>query len=377
MKRIILICSLCTLTFFAGWFRASWWPESHQTGLINPLFPQPSPTPTPLQQYSLSNLKSRTYHESPLKLESVLSEEADFTSYLFSFQTMGKTMTGQINLPNSPTQTQLTQPKIILMIRGYAPPETYSTGVGTRNAAAVFAQQGYITVAPDFFGYGESDPEFSDSWEARLAKPVQMIELIHSLPANQWTTDSSVGDVNMSQWQFQHSQLGIWAHSNGGQIALSVLEVLSQPLPTTLWAPVTAPFPYSVLYYSDENADEGKEAREYVHLFEQLYDVFDFSLTQHVNWLTGPILLQHGTGDDIAPRIWSDEFADKIEAENELRATVADLTASQAAQFALTHPLSDPIDLSYKTYPGADHNLQPGWNQAVQDDLEFFNKNLP
>lgn len=376
MKNLLLVSSLILVSLLIGFWMGYNWPLTLTSSLLNPLAPQSSPTPTPLQQYSFPNLRSRTYQTSPLTVKSVLDQEKQFTSYLFSFQTMGKTMTGQLNLPLAASFNPQ-QPKVILMIRGYVPPESYTTGLGTKNAAAVFAQAGYVTIAPDFLDYGESDPEFSDSWEARLAKPVQTIELMKSLQANQWITDLPTITPALAKWQFQNSQFGIWAHSNGGQIALATLEVLSQPIPTTLWAPVTAPFPYSVLYYSDENEDEGKEARAWVNVFERDYDAFDFSLTQHLQWLTGPILLQHGTADDVAPRTWSDEFRDKIEIENEVRETATELTASHAAQFALTHPSLDPIDLTYKTYSGADHNFQPGWNQAVQDDLEFFAKHLP
>ena len=60
----------------------------------------------------------------------------------------------------------------MLGIRGYVDKEEYKTGVGTKNAAAVFAKNGYITIAPDFFGVAGSDDELVDTWTARFEKPM-------------------------------------------------------------------------------------------------------------------------------------------------------------------------------------------------------------
>ena len=146
------------------------------------------------------------------------------------------------------------------------------------------------------------------------------------------------------------SKIGIWAHSNGGQIALSVLEISGQPIPTTLWAPVSKPFPYSILYYTDEFDDEGKALRAEIARLEKDYDVNDFSITKYFDQIKAPIQLQQGTGDDAVPVTWS----------NNLNQTLKD----------------KDIDITYYIYPGADHNMTPGWDTAVERDLEFFKDKL-
>lgn len=314
--------------------------------------------PLPLKKYTLNNLKNYPFQTSELKVERELEKTSDYTSYLFSFHPMGKKMTGVINVPSR--RDAFLEPQVVVMLRGYVPAESYESGVGTKNAATYFAQRGLITVAPDFFGYGESESEFEDEWEARLAKPVQVIELIRSIQKHGVPTDNTAFRQEPTQ------KVGLWAHSNGGQIALTTLEVLQQPLPTTLWAPVTAPFPYSVLFYSDEEADEGKAARAWVQLFEKKYDVFDFSLTKHLQNLTGEIQIHHGSHDEAAPIAWSDEFVDKLELENQRRQEAS----------ASASPELPPVIVTYYRYPGADHNLRPDWNTVVARDLQFFLANL-
>ena len=152
------------------------------------------------------------------------------------------------------------------------------------------------------------------------------------------------------------TNLGLWAHSNGGQIALSTLEIITDPLPTTLWAPVSVGFPYSVLFFTDEEPDEGQDTRTFIAAFEADYNAFEFSHTQYLQQLPAGLSLQlhHGTSDDAALIAWSDEFVPKINLVNETRSE------------------SDQIALTYYRYPGADHNLRPAWDTVVERDLEFF-----
>lgn len=381
MGATLLGCS-----FFLG----RWSLSSQGTLFPSPFTQSPEPTEKPLAKYTLTALADYPYQTSPITIEKILSVNDDYSSYLFSYTTVGKKMTGQLNVP---ANTAISNPaKVIIMLRGYVPLNIYTTGVGTKNAAAVYAQAGFITIAPDFFGYGDSDPEPTDTWQARFEKPIVVIELLKSLqtqplviPADTTLDSTALGGtpkrpLSTTGQTITPTSFGFWGHSNGGQIALSVLEVLNQPFPTTLWAPVTVPFPYSILFFSDESDDEGKATRKWISIFEQDYDVFDFSLTQHISRLTGPLQLHHGTADEAALTVWSDEFVDKIKAEN-LKRTAAqqeleDSLPATTGATATAAAVLDPIDLTYFTYPGADHNLQPGWDTVVERDLVFFKKFL-
>ncbi len=367
------------------------------TDLISPFVKQETATAAPLNEYSIPNLATRPFTASPpLKIEQLLKTTPDIESYTFSFQTMDQRMSGLVNIPTTPAPK--TGYPVLLMVRGYVPLEQYVPGMGTKNAAEHFTKKGYVTIAPDFFGYGTSAPELADSWEARFIKPINLIELLKTVQAHPEllmkyeaiqvaesalkstapssasssaeTTESTesavvapvtenplVGRPNASI-SLNAKKIGIWAHSNGGQITLTALEILGEPVPATLWAPVTAPFPYSLLYFSDENEDEGKATRNWIAEFEKEYDVFDFSLTQHLDRLHGDIQIHHGTLDDSALKSWSDDFVAKIKTAN------------------VNRPKSDQVKINYFTYPGADHNLQPGWNTAIQRDSDFFQKKL-
>jgi len=362
----------------------------------------------PLQKYSILELAQKDIKPSEIRLLSIIEDTADFTSYEFSYKATGGTITGQINIPQNIRENISTQGQVvagdgtvadassvsaIIMLRGYYPLESYTTGGGTRNGAAVFARAGFITIAPDFLGYGNSDAEFVDSWEARFARPLQVIELITTIEKVGLPVPNTQSSRVEQTAQSKHAvavptKIGLWGHSNGGYIALSVLQILGRDIPTTLWAPVTAPFPYSVLYYGLEQSDEGKSQRKWLALLEEKYDVFDFSISKHINRLTGTIQLHHGITDSIAPITWSDAFRDSIDAENIRRSqvrtqaqdessasisgTLAENELVKTAGSAET-PLPD-TNLQYFRYPTTDHNMQPSWNTVVQRDIEFFRR---
>ncbi len=363
----------------------------------------------PLNKYTLTNLSDYPYQTSKINLIEITDNNQDFITCLFKYQTMDQTMTGQAHIPtqaviNNNNNQKSRQPlPVIIMVRGYAEPSQYQPGFGTKNAAAVLAQNGYITLAPDFFGFADSDPEPDNEWLARFIKPINIIELIRSVQNQpQLYFDQAIND-SLSAQQIDLSsdsqsitlnpnQISMWGHSNGGQIAISVLQILSEPIPTTTWAPMTAPFPYSILFFTRTSPDEGQEARAWLAQFEQDYNVLEFSITQHAAALTGPLQIHHGHQDQQALSVWSDNFVELLEQENKKRQQLSldpDQASSPTTQFnnnqadsfkppQVDRPSLEPIDFNYFVYPQADHNLQPSqnWQQAIERDLNFFKQYL-
>jgi len=221
--------------------------------------------PKPLEKYSILNLSETVVKPSNINIEEEISENEDFTSNLFSISfdptlkdKNTKKVTGLINLP-----TKKGKYPIILILRGYVDQKIYTTGIGTQRGGEYFAKNGFITIAPDFLGYAGSDTEASNIFESRFQTYTTALTLLDSLNT-------------IAQWD--QKNVFIWGHSNGGQIALTLLEITGRQIPTVLWAPVSKPFPYSILYYTDESDDLGKLIRKELSLFEENYDVNEFSI---------------------------------------------------------------------------------------------------
>lgn len=272
----------------------------------------------PLDKYTIERLGKREY-----KSEIVIDDEVSPGVWNFHFDSDGKKVTGLAHIP-----AKCGKCPVIVQFRGYVEREIYKPGVGTKRTAEVFAKNGFISLAPDGLGYGGSDNPSSDVFEERFQTYTTALNLL----------------AGVGRWE-KAGKIGIWGHSNGGQIALTVLEISQKEYPTVLWAPVSKPFPYSILYYTDEAEDRGKALRKKLAEFEKDYDVELYNLTNYLGQIKAPLLIQQGTADEAVPKKWTDELVKQVKTE-------------------------------YVVYFGADHNLQPSWNAAVMKSVEFFNRYL-
>ncbi len=337
--QIVIFVVFVILVIIVGVYLAFFGPR--QSGVLSPIV---QVVERPLDKYTIDNLSLRQGKRSQIVLDEAIATESAYTVYTFHFMSDGKRVTGLAHMPivfDSGNQSIKIDQEIrkkmpvIVQVRGYVEHSIYEPGVGTKRSAEVFARNGYISLAPDFLGYGGSDNPSNDVFEERFQTYTTLLDLLASI--------DSLGVADSGR-------VGIWAHSNGGQIALTALMVTRKVYPTTLWAPVTRVFPYSILYYTDEAEDKGKALRKKLSEFERNYDVDLYTMTNFLDRIESPLYLHQGTADEAVPVRWNEEFVTELKAKNKT--------------------------IGYFLYPGADHNLQPSWNTVMSRDLEFFRKYL-
>lgn len=313
---------------------------------IGPLGKNATIRKKPLDKYSFDNLRKRKFEESAISLGKQMKKEADFSSYIFYFQTGGKKVSGLINLPVRKNDVEkISAYPVVVMLRGYVDQKKYYTGLGTMHVGEYFARHRIITLAPDFLGYGESDKPSSSPMEERFETYITALTLLSSIKNLNKTFQDNNLDLKANE-----SKIGIWGHSNGGQIALSVLELIHQSYPTVLWAPVSKPFPYSILYFTDDADDHGKTLRKLVADFEKDYDSEKYSMPNYLDRINSPIQLHQGATDESVPLRWSDELNAKLKKLGK--------------------------DIAYFVYQGNDHNLSQSWLTVVKRNVEFYKGEL-
>ena len=288
----------------------------------------------PLEKYTIENLSQRTFTPSQIILDQVTATTSAYTVYSFHYDSDGKKVTGVAYIPTDASPTH--KDPVIVQFRGYVDKTQYFPGDGTQHSAEVYAKNGFISLAPDFLGYGGSDTSSPDAFEDRFLTYTTALNLF-----------ASVKTLPMAD----SVHVGIWGHSNGGQIAITVLEVLAKQVPAVLWAPVSKPFPYSILYYTDDIPDHGKLLRRELSQFEYNYDVERYSLTNYLDRIKGPLQIQQGSQDVEVPLAWSYTLVKALEA-------------------------SSSASIKYFVYPGADHNMTGAWDTVVARDVVFFTSNL-
>ena len=298
--------------------------------LISPL-PSIFSRQTDFTPYSFENLKKREAYPSEIKMEEILKEEENYTSYLFSYAAEGKRITGMANIPKKEGQLS-----VAILLRGWVDEEEYYTGLGSDKMANFLAENGFITLAPDFLGYAGSAPAFPDMLQARFFRPITVISLLSSLDSLE---------------KADKEKVVIWGHSNGGQIALSVLEITGRAIPTSLWAPVSAPFPESILHYTDELEDKGALVKKEIAEFEEKYEAAEYSTTTYLELIKAPLIIHQGTADEAIPLDWTENLVGNL------------------------RELSKEV--FYHQYQGENHNFHFGAAPLARErDLNFFLKML-
>ncbi len=183
----------------------------------------------PLEKYTILNLAKRPIPDVRIIFDEAIATTSSFTKYTFHYTTDGKRVSGLATIPIGihsvlPSNTTDTSPTsipsktfpVIIQFRGYVDPSKYTPGIGTQRSAEVFAQHGFISLAPDFLGYGISDSGAANGFENRFQTYTTALDCI----------------AGVSSLPFADpARIGIWGHSNGGHIAITVSEILNKPNP--------------------------------------------------------------------------------------------------------------------------------------------------
>jgi alpha-beta hydrolase superfamily lysophospholipase len=343
--HIVGIVALVIGLFFSGWLSSDIYRSMQKTGSK-----QIETTPIDYSRYEILKLQDAKPNVTSFVIGDLLNETEKYNAYEFSMifspdpeNQKQKKVTGRLTIPNVDT------PKgVIVMLRGYVDKTVFKSGDGTKNAGNYFTEDGYITVAPDFLGYGESDTESSHIFEARFQTYTTVLALLETIEGSSLNPNILSGNSQVTNLLTNQYPIFIWSHSNGGHIALTILEITKEKYPTVLWAPVTKPFPYSVLYYTDESNDQGVFIRKQLALFEQTHTAKAYSLREYLPLIEAPIAIYQGTADTAVPYLWSREIAQVLRELGK--------------------------DVEYNEYAGSDHNLRPAWDSIVEANLEFFDK---
>lgn len=302
----------------------------------------------PLEKYSFDRLRNHTFQSSEIIIGKELKKEPDYTSRMFYYyvdEVAGsprKKVSGLINIPTKPG----TYP-IIVMNRGYVPDSQFTTGEGTRRSGELLTQAGYITLAPDYLGFGESDPLVADGLENRYQTYPTAITLLFSLE----NINNAIESININTVKADATKVGLWGHSNGGHISLAALAITEKAYPTVLWNPVSKPFPYSIFAFMDEQEDNGKGIRKLIAKFEEDYDIEKYSPPNYYQYITAPIQLHQGSIDEAVPKRWSDDFVKSMNAMDK--------------------------EIEYILYPGDDHYFTYGnYPIFMQRSINYYDKLL-
>jgi dipeptidyl aminopeptidase/acylaminoacyl peptidase len=169
------------------------------------VIPSPSPTPHVLVGVTIDGLRQRDYPGGPIEIRQTLETTDVYTRYAIAYPSDGLTITGILQIPAGDGPFP-----VIILNHGYHERERYWAGSGTWMAAEFLNRRGYITVAPDYRSWGESEWGPSLFHTGLVADVLNLIDSLWYIP------------------QADPSRLGMWGHSMGGGITTKMLTIDSR-----------------------------------------------------------------------------------------------------------------------------------------------------
>ncbi|MBV6396255.1 MAG: hypothetical protein HFACDABA_01853 [Anaerolineales bacterium] len=168
----------------------------------------PAPTPTmtfadAIRPYTIQGLRARKYPAGQIEVVGALDQTHDYTRYLIRYPSDDLTITGIMQIP---AQGQPPYP-VIVMSHGFFPRTEYVAGDGTDRAAEFLNKNGYMTLAPDYRSWGQSDTGPSLFYSGLAIDVVNLLAAISSLP------------------EADASRVGMWGHSMGGGVTMKALAI--------------------------------------------------------------------------------------------------------------------------------------------------------
>lgn len=307
--------------------------------------PAPTPTPTATAQQPVDTTSLRTMIDSPreeptLVLGEVTEESGGVTSTAVTYDSGGLTITGVLRTPAGEGPFPA-----VVVVHGSVNPEKYESGGDLEAEQRALVESGYVVFATDMRGYAGSDAADADSlsvdpgfgWMTVLDWGMAL-DVVNALTV---LRSGQVAGVDPAR-------IGLIGHSLGGLLAMdaAVIAPGSSDMVVALSAPTTA-FADVIDVYTAEDPDTRAEISESVGLPSENPEYWaDISPRTFLDRVTEPLLLIHGSDDDVALASWSEDTA----------------AAWQAAGGQAEVVILD----------GADHALSPRRAESVQLTMAAF-----
>ncbi len=285
----------------------------------------------------IESLRKRNYPASEIAIEETLTSGVNYQRHIVSYKSDGLKIYGLLTIPNS-SRPSNGYPTIIFL-HGYVSPKTYITTNDYIATQDGLARSGFITFKPDLRGHGKSQ---GDATGAHFSESY-VVDTLNALSALKIDKD------------VDSKRIGIWGHSNGGEIGLKAMVVSKEIKASVFWAGVVGSFQDMLETYNSRIPFMRRNAPDLVVKYgsPSANPTFWNKLDPYssLDDISGPIQLHHGTADSSVPIELSIHLKNALEKEGK-RAEL------------------------YK-YNGANHNFNgDSFATAMQRSVDFFKKYL-
>ena len=286
----------------------------------------PSPTYDPYAGWTIADLQKRPPQTGILQTHDLLTTGPNFDRHLISYPSDGLTIYGFMNTP-----PQAGPLPVVLVLHGFVEPDEYDVEAYTMPYADEFAKDGFLVIHPNYRNYPPSD---SGANLFRAGYAIDVLNLIGIIKAQ-------AGQPGPLQ-NADPNRIYLFGHSMGGGIALRVLTV--------------SPDIQAAALYGSMSGDEQRNFEKVIvwskgtsgtaELATAPEDLQRISPSYHLENISAPISIHHGTDDGVVPPEWSYQLCEQLQEMGK--------------------------DVVCYRYPGEEHNFTLAGRKRLVDRVSAF-----
>ncbi len=248
-----------------------------------------------------------------LRTTAQLAETDRWTGYAAAYRVNGATVTGELLVPKG----QGPFPALVLN-HGYIDPAIYTLGRGMSREQEWFAAAGFVVLHTDYRGHAGSDPVSPMGRETRLVYTRDAIGAVKALKRMDYVDADRTAFVGRSM---------------GGGVTLNA--IVAEPDlvdAAVVFASVSSRFVDNLRQFTEPNRPDGARAFYDEHGTPEESPRFyrDLSSRTFFDRVEVPVMLHHGTSDDVCPPVWSRQ-TDRLLREAGARSTLVEWPGEQHA----------------------------------------------
>jgi uncharacterized protein len=272
-----------------------------------------APLPASEDRLSISYLRSLSFGAQPLEPVTSLPAATTYERWIVAFYVQGLRQYALLTFPfGDPPDDGW---PAVVFNHGDIDPELYQTGTHYQRYIEALASNGFVVLAPDYRGHGESE----------------------GVALNAYSTSDYVIDVLTATAALKNHPLinakrvGMWGHSTGGHITLRALVVDPDIRASVIWGGVLGSYPTLIEQYptywearnqpipefDPDNPHENWREHLKRHYGTYLNPAWnEISATSFLGDIGGPIQLHHAREDEWVPFILAEQFAQRMDTDD-------------------------------------------------------------
>ncbi len=304
----------------------------------------PTPTPYPFSEITIPALRARKYNSSLNEREQV-SSNANYTSYLTSYDSDGFKINGLLTVPVG--EEPAGGWPAIVFVHGYIPPSLYTTAGNYSSYVDYLARNGFVVFKIDLRGHADSEGEAGGGYYGSD----YIVDTLNARAALQ-ATDF----VNPEK-------VGLWGHSMAGNVITRALAAVPDLPAIAVWGGAVYTYEDMQKYGIDDNSyrpptDQNINRSKRQQLMDT-YGAFDpnnnfwkqVPFTNYLDDITGAISLNHAVDDPVVNVGYSRDLNTILDGTN------------------IPHELNE--------YQSGGHNFTgSAFTEAMERTVEFYKKYL-